>query len=239
MPGSRASGGGCVTGVIHARVVYLFSPLNKNSMTLSVGIVGFSGYSGAEAVRILARHPYFEPVLLAHRADASEGARLVRKPAIRQATANADSVASEGLKAVLLATAPDVSMNLAPKFLEAGAIVVDLSGAFRLRTPECYKRWYGEEDHTAAAFVRAGGVQHSRISSRGRCGARGCCRIRGVIRRRPIWRFGRSSKRVLLTEPGGDHLRRERAASAAAPGESLRSRRVSAKRAAIFRRIRF
>lgn len=124
-------------------------------MKFPVGIVGFSGYSGAEAVRILGRHPHFEPVLLAHRADAGEGARLVRKPAIHQALANADSVASEGLKAVLLATAPEVSMDLAPKFLEAGAIVVDLSGAFRLRTPECYKRWY-KEDHTAPAlFERA------------------------------------------------------------------------------------
>jgi N-acetyl-gamma-glutamyl-phosphate reductase len=120
-------------------------------MTFPVGIVGFSGYSGAEAVRILKRHPHFEPVLLTHRADAGEGGRLVRKPTTRHAPASPASVASEGLKAVLLATAPEVSMDLAPGFLEAGAIVVDLSGAFRLRTPECYKRWY-KEDHTAPAL---------------------------------------------------------------------------------------
>ncbi len=74
---------------------------------------------------------------------------MVRKSSIRQAPATSDSIASEGLKAVLLATAPEVSMDLAPRFLEAGAIVVDLSGAFRLGTPECYKRWY-KEDHTAS-----------------------------------------------------------------------------------------
>jgi len=125
--------------------------MNKHSMTFPVGIVGFSGYSGAEAARILKRHPHFEPVLLTHRADPGEGARLVRKPTIRQAPADAASVASEGLKAVLLATAAEVSMDLAPRFLEAGAIVVDLSGAFRLRTPECYKRWY-KDDHTAPSL---------------------------------------------------------------------------------------
>lgn len=38
-------------------------------------------------------------------------------------------------------------MQLAPAMLEAGAVVVDLSGAFRLRTPENYRRWYREE-HT-------------------------------------------------------------------------------------------
>lgn len=97
-------------------------------MSFPVGIVGFRGYSGAEALHILHRHPHFTPVPLEHRAEGG--------------------VPVEGVKAVLLATPPDVSMDLAPKFLEAGAIVVDLSGAFRLRTPERYKHWY-KEDHTA------------------------------------------------------------------------------------------
>jgi N-acetyl-gamma-glutamyl-phosphate reductase len=43
-------------------------------------------------------------------------------------------------------------MDLAPKFLDAGAIVIDLSGAFRLRTPERYHHWYKEE-HTAPALL--------------------------------------------------------------------------------------
>jgi N-acetyl-gamma-glutamyl-phosphate reductase len=57
-------------------------------------------------------------------------------------------VAALGLQAVLLATPPEVSMDLAPQFLDAGAVVVDLSGAFRLRTPERYQHWY-KEVHTA------------------------------------------------------------------------------------------
>ena len=44
-------------------------------MTTSVGIVGFRGYSGAELVRILARHPHVEPVLLEHRSDSDERPR--------------------------------------------------------------------------------------------------------------------------------------------------------------------
>jgi N-acetyl-gamma-glutamyl-phosphate reductase len=97
-------------------------------MSLPVGVVGFRGYSGAEALGILSRHPHFTAVALEHRAEGG--------------------VATEGVSAVLLATPPEVSMELAPKFLSAGAIVVDLSGAFRLRTPERYKHWY-KEDHTA------------------------------------------------------------------------------------------
>jgi N-acetyl-gamma-glutamyl-phosphate reductase len=121
-------------------------------MSTSVGIVGFRGYSGAEAVKILSAHPHCEPVLLEHRADHGDHTRLLRKPLIRHATASASTVAQEGMKAVLLATPPEVSMDLAPQFLEAGAIVIDLSGAFRLRTPERYKQWY-KEDHTAPALL--------------------------------------------------------------------------------------
>jgi N-acetyl-gamma-glutamyl-phosphate reductase len=121
-------------------------------MSAHVGIVGFRGYSGAEAARLLAAHPDCEPVLLEHRADSGEDAKLLRKSTIRRAPAVAESVGTHGLKAVLLATPPDVSMDLAAKFLDAGAAVIDLSGAFRLRTAERYKQWYKEE-HTAPALL--------------------------------------------------------------------------------------
>jgi N-acetyl-gamma-glutamyl-phosphate reductase len=121
-------------------------------MKTPIGIVGFGGYSGAEAVKILRSHPYCKPVLLEHRADAGPDAHLLRKPDIARAAAAPESVASEGLKAVLLATPPEVSMDLAGKFLQAGAVVIDLSGAFRLRTPERYQHWY-KETHTAPELL--------------------------------------------------------------------------------------
>lgn len=120
-------------------------------MPYAIGIVGFRGYSGAEAVRILTGHPQCEPVLLEHRADAGDDAKLRRKPAVRRAKAVPGAVADEQLAAVLLATPPEVSMELAPRFLQAGAKVIDLSGAFRLRTAENYHHWY-KETHTAPEF---------------------------------------------------------------------------------------
>jgi N-acetyl-gamma-glutamyl-phosphate reductase len=118
-------------------------------MSFPVGIVGFRGYSGVEAVQILSHHPDCQPVLLEHRADAAHDSKLLRKSGLRHAPATPEAVKAEGLKAVLLATPPEVSMDLAPKFLAAGALVVDLSGAFRLQTAAKYKHWYKEE-HTAA-----------------------------------------------------------------------------------------
>src|SRR5579863_8677729 len=147
-------------------------------MSVRIGIVGFRGYSGAEAVRILSAHPHCEPVLLEHRADSGEDAKLLRKSTSRRAPATPESVAAEGLKAVLLATPPEVSMDLAPKFLDAGAAVIDLSGAFRLRTPERYKQWYKEE-HTAPSLIASAAyglpefnrecVRHARLISNPGC----------------------------------------------------------------------
>jgi N-acetyl-gamma-glutamyl-phosphate reductase len=114
---------------------------------IRAGIVGHRGYSGAELVRLLGGHSQATPVLLEHREDVQapkiirghEGApRLACKPEV---------VKSEKIAVVFLATPADVSMELAPAMLEAGARVIDLSGAFRLRTPENYLAWY-KEPHT-------------------------------------------------------------------------------------------
>lgn len=117
-------------------------------MTTSVGIVGFRGYSGAELVRLVDRHSHYEAVLMEHRSDFAAHPALRRARVRTTIPATAEAVRSHGIKAVFLATPADVSMELVPGLLETGAVVVDLSGAFRLRTAETYKRWYREE-HTA------------------------------------------------------------------------------------------
>lgn len=113
----------------------------------SAGIVGYRGYSGAELLRILQRHPQVEPVLLEHREDGGGEAALRRRKAVKQAKSSPQAISDEGLSIVFLATPAEVSMELAPVMLNAGAKVIDLSGAFRLRTPERYAAWY-KEKHT-------------------------------------------------------------------------------------------
>jgi N-acetyl-gamma-glutamyl-phosphate reductase len=100
---------------------------------IPVGIVGFSGYSGAELVHILTRHPSVEPVLLEHREA---------EPSIFPGPRRLPYSAHTGLPLVFLATAPEVSIELVPELLDAGSQVIDLSGAFRLGTVENYQRWY-------------------------------------------------------------------------------------------------
>lgn len=113
-----------------------------------VGIVGFRGYSGVELLRILKHHPNVDPYLMEHRSDVEPPARPLGQAPEKKITASAEAAKAEGLVLVFLATPPEVSLELTPSFLDAGIKVVDLSGAFRLRDTETYRRWYKAE-HTA------------------------------------------------------------------------------------------
>jgi N-acetyl-gamma-glutamyl-phosphate reductase len=115
-------------------------------MTTPVGILGFSGYSGVELIHLLKHHSRVEPVLLEHReTDPASGLLSHQRP--RRVPFSPDAVRDLGLAAIFLATPAEVSMDLAGPILQAGAKVIDLSGAFRLGTPENYQRWY-KQPHT-------------------------------------------------------------------------------------------
>lgn len=115
---------------------------------IPVGIVGFSGYSGAELVSILSRHPHVEPVLLEHRESEDRPRPIDYKGPRRMPY-------STGLPVVFLATPPEVSIDLAPELLDSGSKVIDLSGAFRLGTVENYRQWYKTEHPRADLLASA------------------------------------------------------------------------------------
>src|ERR1700676_4008806 len=115
---------------------------------IRVGIVGFRGYSGAELVRLLEHHPSVEIVLLEHRSDAGDKPNPIGSRQLPRIPCSAGAVGNEQLSLLFLATPPEISMELAPDMLAAGAKVIDLSGAFRLGSPAAYQRWY-KQNHTA------------------------------------------------------------------------------------------
>ena len=73
-----------------------------------------AGYSGAELVRILERHPHVEPVLLDHRDDAAQTSPSAALDRPDACPCTPEAVQAEGLAVVFLATPPEVSMELAP-----------------------------------------------------------------------------------------------------------------------------
>ena len=114
--------------------------------------MGFRGYSGAELVRILSRHPAVEPVLLEHRSDGDTPPAPLGQHPPKTIPSAPEAIKQEGLELVFLATPTEVSIEVAPGILETGAKLIDLSGAFRLHDAETYSRWYGER-HTAPALL--------------------------------------------------------------------------------------
>lgn len=126
--------------------------MNNYTKRRSVGVVGFRGYSGAELVRLLNRHPGVEVVLLEHRSDSEPRTLPLGQTPPKIVPATLDSIRDEKLELVFLATPANVSIDLAPGILDRGIKVIDLSGAFRLRDAETYSRWY-KERHTAAHLL--------------------------------------------------------------------------------------
>ena len=115
---------------------------------LPIGIVGASGYSGLEATRLLASHPFAD--LCFASSDRWKGESLAARAGVSGDAAklsyapleDSERLAAE-CAAVLLATPVEVSLELAPKLVLKGVRVIDFSGAFRLRDPAAFKKAYG------------------------------------------------------------------------------------------------
>src|SRR5947209_2144432 len=107
---------------------------------IKVGIVGVSGYSGRELLRILLDHPNAEVVYVS--ANSTKGPVVEIWPEFDGKTDlvcnSYDVEAASQADVLFLATPHKISMQLAPGLLERGKKVIDISGDFRLSSAEAY-----------------------------------------------------------------------------------------------------
>jgi len=113
-----------------------------------VGVVGASGYAGAELLRLCHSHPDLD---VAWATGDTQAGTLVAElyPSLAAAYPTLrfehfDPAVAGGVDLVFLALPHGASQRLMPGLLEAGPKVVDLGADFRLRDPAVYQRWYGE-----------------------------------------------------------------------------------------------
>jgi len=109
-----------------------------------VGIAGATGYAGQELVRILARHPHVTLTVAMSSGASSTPRPLPALARIWDGTVqplNVDSLVANA-DLVFPALPGAASAELAPKLLERGVRVIDLSGAFRIRSATDRQRWY-------------------------------------------------------------------------------------------------
>lgn len=112
---------------------------------IKVGIVGGTGYTGVELLRLLARHPQVELAAITSRKET--GLRVQDLfPSLRGhvdlAFTDPDSPVLRGCEAVFFATPNGVAMQQARSLLEVGAKVIDLAADFRLRDAGVWEQWY-------------------------------------------------------------------------------------------------
>jgi N-acetyl-gamma-glutamyl-phosphate reductase len=112
---------------------------------LAIGIVGGTGYTGVELLRILARHPHAELRAITSRKDA--GMPVVQMfPSLRRVVDLAFSDPAQARLAecdvVFFATPHGVAMSQARELVAGGTKIVDLAADFRLKDTAMFERWY-------------------------------------------------------------------------------------------------
>lgn len=125
---------------------------------MDVGVLGGSGYAGAELLRLLGDHPAFKVRVVAGARAAGRRIgevfpQLVATSLATDRIAAADDDVLRHCQVLFAATPHAVSLELLPGLLGEGRTVVDLSGAFRL-PPAQFREWYGLQ-HTAPGLTPA------------------------------------------------------------------------------------
>ena len=127
---------------------------------IKIAILGGSGYTAAELIKILLRHPAAEIVAVTSRgAETPEVAELHPSLTgrIRQRCEpfDADRLVARGVQCAFGCLPHGVSMATLPALLERGVRVIDLSADYRLRDPNVYAQWYGESHGDLAHLAQA------------------------------------------------------------------------------------
>lgn len=124
-----------------------------------VGIIGASGYTGAELLRIAAQHPDYEVAYATGDTQAGvRAAALYPSLAARYPDLvfeSFDPSRAEGLDLVFLGLPHEASMALAPQLVGKVGCVVDLSAAYRLKDASLYPGWYGFTHDQPAMLAQA------------------------------------------------------------------------------------
>jgi len=123
---------------------------------MNVGIIGASGYTGAELARILCNHPDVEITVATSRQYEGQPLSAIFPSLRDRLNIICENLPPEQLKEkadFFFAAVPHkTAMNIVPELLSDGKKVVDLSADFRIRDQRTYENWY--QPHTSAELLR-------------------------------------------------------------------------------------
>jgi N-acetyl-gamma-glutamyl-phosphate reductase len=125
-----------------------------------IAILGGSGYTALELIKILLRHPHAEIVAVTSRHEdtplvAELHPSLFRRIDLRCEPFDADALLARGVRCAFGCLPHGASMGTLPALLERGLRVIDLSADYRLRDANVYAQWYGESHKDLAHLTQA------------------------------------------------------------------------------------
>ena len=125
---------------------------------IKAGIIGATGYAGAELVRLLSRHPHVQVAAVS--SVSFEGKKLSEVYPSLYGVCDMTLTDGEGMERecdVIFASLPHgLSEEWADKCVKAGAKFIDLGADFRLDSAEEYAKWYGKEYKLPALHLQSG-----------------------------------------------------------------------------------
>jgi N-acetyl-gamma-glutamyl-phosphate reductase len=113
---------------------------------IKTAVVGGTGYTGVELLRLLAGHPGVELAVITSRGEAGRPVAELfpnLRGCLDLAFSAPDVAALKSCDLVFFATPNGTAMTMVPELLEAGVRVIDLAADFRLRQPDVWEHWYG------------------------------------------------------------------------------------------------
>ena len=123
-----------------------------------IGIIGATGYTGSELVRILSEHPEIEITVITSETHAGKPFSDVHPffdGRVNFTLSSMDELNPEELDLVFLALPHGVSMDFVKKYKDAPFKIIDLSGDFRLSHESVYETWYKKKHSHAEGFKTA------------------------------------------------------------------------------------
>ncbi|PCJ42809.1 MAG: N-acetyl-gamma-glutamyl-phosphate reductase [SAR86 cluster bacterium] len=122
---------------------------------ITVGVVGATGYTGVELLRILVQHPEVTIQMVTSRSEAGTAVSAIF-PNLREHLqlnfCNPDPDLLAECDLVFFATPHGAAMALVPELLAKGVKVIDLSADFRIKDAKLWSHWYGIE-HTCPELL--------------------------------------------------------------------------------------
>jgi N-acetyl-gamma-glutamyl-phosphate reductase len=123
-------------------------------------ILGGSGYTAVELLKILLRHPGAEVVAVTSRQEAgkpvsAEHPVLLNRFDLPMENFDPAALKAKGVACVFGCLPHGASMEAVPRVLEQGIRVIDLSADYRLADPAVYEQWYKEPHHDTANLEQA------------------------------------------------------------------------------------